>query len=94
MTNSLTVEMRLNNTVFKCVLEQKFYNITQRKPYALMTIDGLLPTGQDKMGINLVTIIICELCWKSNKENEKGLELKEPSQIVVPTSPLPSLKRN
>lgn len=84
MDNKIGVELRLNNVIYKCQLEGKFYNVNIVKPFAVMSISGLVPQG-NQIGMSMEPIIICGNCFK-NKDS--GLDFKEPSQII-PASSLP-----
>jgi len=98
MDKLVSVELRLNNSVFECAIEKKFYNARERKPYAIMKIVGVMPHPQNpqQVLINPESIIICEQCYNDNKE-DKGLHLKDPSNVVTPSNEIIqklSLKKN
>ncbi len=93
MENKTIVQLRLNNTLFQCKLDGKFYNLKDKKAYAVALASGLIPTAQNQFTINMEAMIICEDCWKDNKD--KGLGLQEPSPIVAaPADALNHLKKD
>ena len=75
----MIVELRLNNTVFKCGVEGKFYNVKDRQAFAVRNIRDVVPTEKGLMLTGNV-LIMCDHCYK-----DAGLHLEDPSQIVVPT---------
>ena len=98
MNKPLTVEIRVNNTVFECALEKKFYNAQERRPFAVGRIMGVMPNPRTpgQFGIASESMIICENCYNENKD-EKGLHFEDPSNLVMPTNEAMSklnLKKN
>src|SRR2546423_8043728 len=89
MDKPVSVELRLNNSVFECAIEKKLYNARERKPYAIMKIVGIMPHPQDprQVLINPESIIVCEQCYNENKE-DKELHLKDPTTVVTPSNEL------
>ncbi len=75
----MSIELRLNNAVFRCMLEDKYYNIKDRKAYGVRNIKNVVPTEKGLMLTGDV-LIVCDKCFK-----DSDLHLEEPSQIVVPT---------
>mgnify|MGYP001251469429 CR=1 FL=1 len=93
MDKKFTVEVRLNNTLFNCVLDGNWYNANDIKAYAIAIATGVIPQ-QNQVLINLDSKLICENCWKANKDNKEGLNLKEPSRIVTaPANALNNIKK-
>lgn len=43
METKPTIELRLNNTIFKCVLDEKWYNLADTKAYAIGVAVGIVP---------------------------------------------------
>ena len=81
----------MNNTIFKCILDEKWYNFLDTQVYGIGVAVGLVPQGQQTL-INLNSQLICGNCWKENQD--KGLNLKEPSQIVTaPANALNGIKK-
>lgn len=86
---NVTLELRLSNTVFKCAFDAKFYNVKNKKAYALQQVMGIAPDMQNtgRFQIAVDSLIICEDCWEKNKSDEPdSLCLSEPSNIVIPKS--------
>lgn len=81
MDKKITLEVRLNNTVFKCLFDGNYYNAMVVKGYAIAFAKGVIPQGQ-QIGINIDTAIICETCWNNSKD-VKTLQLKDPSPIIA-----------
>lgn len=93
MDTKPTIELRLNNTIFKCVLDEKWYNLAEVKAYAIAIAVGIMPQGKQAV-INMNSQLICESCWLGNKPAD-NLNFKEPSQIVTaPASALSGIKRS
>lgn len=74
-------ELRLNNIVFHCRLENKVYNIKEMQPYGVSLIAGVVPQ-QSGLLQNMEIMLICEKCYKENSDG-KGLNFKEPLPIVA-----------
>lgn len=74
----MIVELRLNNTVFKCGVENKYYNVKDRQAFAVRNIRDVVPTEKGLMLTGNV-LIMCEKCYK-----DAGLYLEDPSPIVIP----------
>jgi hypothetical protein len=92
MDQKISIELRLNNTVFLCQLDGKMYNIKDTKLYAVSLISGITP-HQGQVMMNAQGMIICEKCYNDNK-GDKGLKLQEPSPIVaVPPGAIQQIKR-
>ena len=88
----IKLELRLNNSVFRCEFDQKWYNLKKTKPFALMALAGVVPTANDQMQMQMTTVIICEDCFNKEKDNDNGLGLQDPSKIVLPNNTRPSFK--
>lgn len=76
--SGMVVELRLNNTVFKCGVENKYYNVKDRQAYAVRNMRDVVPTEKGLMLTGNV-LILCDKCYK-----DAGLYLEDPSPIVVP----------
>ncbi len=86
----LKVELRLKNVVYKCGLEDKFYNILLMPAYAVGFFKQLAPDSAGNIQMAITDLIICENCYNDNKG--KGLMFKDPSKIIIPEMKAPSLK--
>lgn len=75
----MSIELRLNNAVFKCALENKYYNIKDRQAYGVRNIKNVVPMEKGLMLTGDV-LIVCEKCYK-----DSDLHLEDPSTIIVPT---------
>ncbi len=81
MNNKVTLEIRTNNFIYKCFLDNSYYNLAQKKGYAVTVVRGVVEQGNQAM-MGTESAIICDDCWGENMGN-KGLQLKDPLGIAV-----------
>jgi hypothetical protein len=83
------VEMRLNNALFFCRLEAKWYNVAQKTCIAIGEVAGLMPNPSGGTDVNMQPMFICEDCYIKGKEGSLGLE--DPSNIIIPKNHIPKI---
>lgn len=78
METTVTIELRHNNVIFKCVFCDSFFNTKDTKAYAVAQAKGVLPDGKS---IAIESVIVCSDCWDTRK---KAGFFEDPINIVVP----------
>ena len=79
--NNLSIELRLNNTIFKCNLEDKYYNTKEKTAYAVSVLNGVTPNQQGNFSLLVDVFTICADCYKNS-----DLKFEDPSPIKVPNA--------
>lgn len=86
MKNNLKAEIRADNWIFKCGLEDKFYNARDVSAYFITIIKGLAPTQSGQVAMVPEPFVICEKCYKDNLDNKDKLNFSDPSGLILPNN--------
>ncbi len=78
------LEIKTNNIIYECFLEERYYNIKDRKPVVIGFLSGIIPVSPTQVTAGLDSKTICEQCFKEHEG--KGLNFEEPSTIYTPSS--------
>lgn len=74
------VELRLNNTIFFCIVHKEYFNIDKKPAFAVQLIDDIVSDPRTgKPAVAMKAGIICDDCYKN-----PALALKDPSPIIKP----------
>lgn len=80
-SNNRQARLMVNNMVFKCQPEGKYFNVLDTQIYAVNELVAFVTdpkTGQT--GPFVQTYLMCENCWK---KYQKEWGLKEPTKIIT-----------
>lgn len=85
------LEIRLNNRLFKCLIDEKFYNAADKQPFAVTFVMGaepvsrqganprvgqpVPPPGVQEWAITASTAIVCKDCYEK-------MGFKDPSHVA------------
>lgn len=80
--NNQQLDIKLNNIIYECILEKKYYNLKDKKAVAINVMKIVVPVSEVQLRVDSQTAFVCEDCYKNNIG--EGLHFEDPSPILKP----------